>query len=223
MHLSQNSKHIMKRKALLKAVEKTISELQNTLIPAILAQGKLFFEQGICQILFQSDAKFEYHMDACDEPISLQIAMYEKEENNRTKDIITIYVSGQEWDEYNYACLLQMQQTLTDTEINEYSHKQYSRVGMIQRVLEERNVKALHSEYRIKWADNIYGDHILSNESGVKYKIFLRDFENETGYSNSKDSAVNKLGTTKHIMFAFNALKQNKSLFKRLKKNMSVC
>jgi hypothetical protein len=79
-------------------------------------------------------------------------------------------------------------------------------------VLTERRQKADKAEYRIKWAGNIYGDHILTNERGVKYKVFLRDFENETSYSDSMDAKLNKLGTTKHIMFAFRKLKENKTL-----------
>jgi SNF2 family DNA or RNA helicase len=56
----------------------------------------------------------------------------------------------------------------------------------------------------------------LTNEYGATYKIFLRDFEAETGYSNSWDSRLNKLGTTKHIMFAFGELKKNPQLFERM-------
>lgn len=67
---------------------------------------------------------------------------------------------------------------------------------MINRVLKERRQKADKATYRIQWADNIYGDHVLTNEKGVKYKVFLRDFDRETGYSNSLDSQLNKLGTT---------------------------
>ena len=97
-------------------------------------------------------------------------------------------------------------------------HKKYSRQGMIKRVLTERRQKADKAEYRIRWADNIYGDHVLTNENGVKYKVFLRDFENETGYSDSMDARLNKLGTTKHIMLAFRQLKENKALYNRLGK-----
>ncbi|MDR2474441.1 MAG: DEAD/DEAH box helicase, partial [Bacteroidales bacterium] len=49
-------------------------------------------------------------------------------------------------------------------------------------------------------------------------KVFLRDFENEIGYSDSADAKLNKLATTKHIMFAFNCLKTDKALFDRLDK-----
>ena len=97
-------------------------------------------------------------------------------------------------------------------------HKKYTREGMIKRVMQEQQQKADKAEYRIKWANNIYGDHILTNENGVKYKIFLRDFENKTGYSNSMDAKFNKLGTTKHIMYAFSALTENKRLYNKLEK-----
>ncbi|GHV54416.1 hypothetical protein AGMMS49579_14940 [Spirochaetia bacterium] len=86
------------------------------------------------------------------------------------------------------------------------AYKKYSREGMIRRVLDERREKAEKADYRITWVDNIYGDHILTNESGIKYIVFLRDFEQETGYSNSADAMYNKLGTTKHIMYAFRQL-----------------
>jgi SNF2 family DNA or RNA helicase len=123
------------------------------------------------------------------------------------------------WNRYSYACLLQYEQELSLLDPKEkIEHKKYSRQGMIKRVLDERREKAAKAQYRIKWANNIYGDHILTNEKGHQYKVFLRDFENETGYSDSWDSQLNKLGTTKHIMFAFNALKKDESLFGRLDK-----
>jgi SNF2 family DNA or RNA helicase len=97
-------------------------------------------------------------------------------------------------------------------------HKKYNREEMIQRVLEERRLKAEKANYRIEWASNIYGDHILTTESGTRYTVFLRDFENETGYSDSEDAAYNKLGTTKHIMYAFKKLKADKELYDKLDK-----
>jgi SNF2 family DNA or RNA helicase len=100
----------------------------------------------------------------------------------------------------------------------QYGHKKYSREDMIRRVLGERRAKAEKANYRIEWAPNIYGDHILTTETGAKYTVFLRDFENETGYSDSADAAYNKLGTTKHIMYAFNKLKADKALYDKLDK-----
>jgi hypothetical protein len=118
---------------------------------------------------------------------------------------------------FSYACLLQVENEVQLLNPKEHlDHKKYARQGMIKRVLTERRQKADKAEYRIKWAGNIYGDHILTNESDGKYKVFLRDFENETGYSDSMDAKLNKPGTTKHIMFAFRQLKENKALYKRL-------
>jgi SNF2 family DNA or RNA helicase len=123
------------------------------------------------------------------------------------------------WNRYSYACLLQYEAELKLLEPKEkIDHKKYTRQGMIKRVLDERRMKADRSHYRIKWASNIYGDHVLTNETGARYKIFLRDFENEIGYSDSADAKFNKLGTTKHIMYAFKQLREDKNLYERLDK-----
>jgi SNF2 family DNA or RNA helicase len=89
---------------------------------------------------------------------------------------------------------------------------------MMKRVLEERREKARKANYQIEFADNIYGEHILVAEKGSRYKITLRDFENETGYINNPDLKTNKLGTTKHLLFAFRKLKEDQELFNRLDK-----
>lgn len=49
--------------------------------------------------------------------------------------------------------------------------KAYSRKGMIGRVLQERRTKARKAKYRIRYSDNIFGEHLLVNEKGIKYKI----------------------------------------------------
>jgi SNF2 family DNA or RNA helicase len=176
------------------------------------ALGEALYQDEQCVILSQSRAETEF--------------IITKEENIRyglREDEGNIFPvrdgKSAPWDRYGYACLLQYKdelERLDPKEKNEY--KKYSRRGMILRVLEERRVKAEKANYHIKWAPNIYGDHILTNESGTKYRIFLRDFENETGYSDSADAAFNKLGTTKHIMYAFQALKGNKQLYDSLDK-----
>lgn len=94
----------------------------------------------------------------------------------------------------------------------------YSRQGMKKRVLEERLTRAVQAKYRIKWADNLYGEHLLTNDKGKTYRITLRDFDSETGYINNPDWRFNKLGTTKHIMFAFEQLRKQPALRKKLKK-----
>lgn len=191
-------------------------KLKHQLSPDELALGEIIFNNGQCQILSQSASRYELIIN---NEVKNDIAEYclDIEEDGTIVPKLDNDEWG--WEKNSYACLLQVENELHLLNPKEYvEHKKYTRAGMIKRVLSERRQKANKATYRIQWAGNIYGDHILTNERGVKYKIFLRDFENETGYSDSMDLRLNKLGTTKHIMFAFSALKGNKSLFKKLKK-----
>ncbi|MCD4675242.1 MAG: hypothetical protein K8S18_04505, partial [Desulfobacula sp.] len=197
-------------------IKKQIEKLREQSDKNELALGEIIFNNGACQILSQSPAKYELIVSNDIDDTATEYALIIEEDGNIIPSV------GKEafgWDKNSFACLLQVESELHLLDPKEHiEHKKYSRKGMIKRVLKERQQKADKAEYRIKWATNIYGDHILTNEKGIKYKVFLRDFENETGYSDSMDSKLNRLGTTKHIMFAFNKLKENKSLYKRLSK-----
>ncbi len=91
---------------------------------------------------------------------------------------------------------------------------QYTRKGMIERVLSERHDKAGKANYEINFADNIHGEHILFNEVRQKYRITFRDFEKQQGYCTCPDFQTNKLGTCKHLMFAFSHIQQTPDLLK---------
>ena len=191
--------------------------LSNSLDKNELALGELVFHNGQCQLLSQTATQFDFLVtDNAKEYVECKLEV----EDERIIPQLENSFNG--WDKLTYACLIKLEDELRqlDPKIHE-EHQKYSREGMLKRVLAERWQKARTANYRIKWADNMYGDHTLTNENGVKYKIFLRDFENETGYSNSLDSKHNKLGTTKHIMYAFNELKAKPSIYKRLRKTSS--
>lgn len=197
---------------IIKVQKEKLKELLST---EELALGEIIFNNGQCQVLSQSASRYE-------------LIVNDEAKNEVTEYCLDIDQDGviipkadkaSGWDRNSFACLLQTEHEIHLAGPREYpEHKKYTRAGMINRVLKERRQKADKAAYRIQWADNIYGDHILINEKGIKYKIFLRNFDNETGYSNSVDSQLNKLGTTKHIMFAFRALKEDKTRFNRLKK-----
>ncbi|MDA3928366.1 MAG: DEAD/DEAH box helicase [Prolixibacteraceae bacterium] len=178
--------------------------------------GEILYNNGECQILSQSLNCFELivYDSSLEQPIEFSI-LFEEDKTIFPKTASEF--AG--WNRYSYACLLQVENELHVLDPRSHEeHKQYTREGMIKRVLKERRQRADKAEYKIKWAKNIYGDHVLTNENGIKYRIFLRDFENEIGYSDSTDAAKNKLGTTKHIMYAFSQLKDNTGLLGRMSK-----
>ena len=178
----------------------------------IYRKGKALYINGNCQVLTQSIKAFELLITDIDEiNIEVKIAI--------SNDEISYFLNGkaQKWDSIGIAALMQISEELDNclpTVIAE--GKKYTREGMIKRVLAERQAKASKSKYQVTFADNIYGEHILINEKGIRYKITLRDFETETGYIDNPDLKTNKLGTTKHIMYAFALLKSDKALFKKL-------
>ncbi len=203
---------------LLDIISKQKETLSNSLDKNELNHGEIIFHNGNCQLLSQTATQFEFIVTSNSKDETAECKL-EVEEG---RIIPQLENSFDGWEKLTYACLMKLEDELhqLDPKIHE-EHQKYSREGMLKRVLAERWQKARTANYRIKWADNIYGDHILTNEQGVKYKVFLRDFENETGYSNSLDAKYNKLGTTKHIMYVFNEIKAKPSIYKRLRKTPS--
>lgn len=199
-----------------KLVKNQKGKLQNILAKSELALGEIIFNNNDCQVLSQSAVRFELLVESADLKSSKECWL-----DIEDGDLIPS-INGERsgWEKLSYACLLEVENELKFLDPKDpVEHKKYTREGMIKRVMLERRQKADKAKYRVKWAANIYGDHILTNENGVKYKIFLRDFENETGYSDSMDSRLNKLGTTKHIMYAFQQIKDDRELYDQLDKN----
>ncbi|MDR2376251.1 MAG: DEAD/DEAH box helicase [Treponema sp.] len=196
-----------------------IEDARKNLTAAERKQAERIYNENCCTLLSQSPQEVIFTVSSPGAPaeeddVECSLII---EENGKT---IKPRINGKAgtWDRYTYACLMRYEEDLKGPAPKNGTDKKYTRKGMMRRVLEERREKAEKASYRIKWADNIYGDHILTNEKGLKYTVFLRDFEHETGYSNSADAANNKLGTTKHIMYAFAALKKDKGLYDKLDK-----
>jgi SNF2 family DNA or RNA helicase len=182
--------------------------------------GEILFNNFDCQILSQSAVSVDFLVNTAGENEFVEYSLLIDGKDDDSFGLIPkVNKKLVAWDRFSYACLLQYEQELAllDPKVKT-KHKKYSRQGMIRRVLDERRQKASEAAYRIEWADNIYGDHILINEYGAHYTVFLRNYEAETGYSNSWDAKLNKLGTTKHIMSAFSELKKNPALFEQMDK-----
>jgi SNF2 family DNA or RNA helicase len=193
-----------------------IENVKKILDPAELAHGEILFNHGACTILAQSGVAADFLVAVSEDEKYPEFTLRFDDEAHIVPECGGKRVG---WNRYSYACLLQYEEELKRVEPKEITdHKKYTRQGMIKRVLDERRAKAYKADYQIKWADNIYGDHVLINEKGIRYTVFLRNFENETGYSNSADAGINKLGTTKHIMYTFRKLKEDAALYDRLDK-----
>jgi SNF2-related domain/Helicase conserved C-terminal domain len=189
-----------------------LSKQKNT--ATAFADGERIYYTGLCQTLSISKNAIDVlvQTDSSGEAAEISLKKFDK--------ILLPLIDGQagDWDASNIAALLQAKDELELPNQPAIEGKAYTREGMVKRVLAERKEKAIKSGYRIKFATNIFGEHEVTNEKGVKFQVLLRDFENETGYINNPDWQTNKLGTTKHIMFAFETLKENKKLYNKLSK-----
>jgi SNF2 family DNA or RNA helicase len=202
--------------SILESVREKIKKLreEDVLTPGEYRKGHALYISGACQILSQGKGYFEVLFSDEREEHVINILFTEDK-------ILSCKRNGKaaSWESLELAALLQVAEEIerTKPKVPEEG-KVYTREGMMKRVLEERKEKARKANYQIEFADNIYGEHILVSEKGNRYKITLRDFENETGYINNPDLETNKLGTTKHLLFAFRKLRENPELFNRLDK-----
>jgi SNF2 family DNA or RNA helicase len=195
------------KEQLTKLRESDIIEPQN------YRKGNSLYITGACQMLSQGNRTWEVMVDGPDNEVVAKITVDEDE--------VSYYLNGKkaDWNEYAVAALLQVAEEHEHTEPRPVSEgKAYTRKGMKKRVLAERKEKARKAEYKITFADNLYGEHTLVNEKGVEYAITLRDFDNETGYIDNPDLKTNKLGTTKHLLFAFQELKSQPELMETMDK-----
>lgn len=173
-------------------------------------RGQTLYLNGQCQTLSQGQERFSFLID--DEYGDFQVELELKE------DHIQSGTKGKRETERPHiiAALLQLADEVSRAEPKEIpAGKVYTREGMIHRVLAERTDKALKADYRIKYGSNPYGEHILINEKGVRYKLTFHDLEKETGYCSCLDYRSNKLGTCKHLMFAYFHKKGDKNRLRK--------
>ncbi|MEN8119219.1 MAG: DEAD/DEAH box helicase [Bacteroidota bacterium] len=170
----------------------------------VYKKGSSLFMNGQSQMLTQSKQLFEFSVDDefDDYKISISInGTIEMKCNCKSKDLC----------HHKIASLMQLHEELSRSNFEPKTvGKEYTREGMKIRVMAEREEKAKKAEYKIEQSDNIYGEHILYNEKGVEYKLTFYNFNQEHGYCSCPDYATNKLGTCKHLMYAFKYLKTQK-------------
>ena len=179
-------------------IQNHLQTLQEKLTPLAFRTGQRLYLNGQCQILSQGQERFSFLVDDEFGDYELRLEIHEDLLTTDTK-------SKKETEAYHVVgCLLQLADEFRRVEPREIpAGKAYTRDGMIRRVLAERMDKALKAEYRVRFANNPYGEHVLTNEKGMRYKLTFHDVEQETGYCSCLDYRANKLGTCKHLMFAY--------------------
>ena len=140
---------------------------------SINSKAEKLIDNQQCILLSQSRDVFEFLVS--DETSNHIARLTAEKEDSINESYKIISPNGDDiWDEYSLASLSILTAELTKGKLTDHEdHRKYTRKGMIERVLKERKDKALHDEYRISLADNIYGDHTVYNNKGTKYKVFL--------------------------------------------------
>ena len=189
-------------------IRTTLKAIQNDKnLGFIYRQGHILYLNGQSQLLTQAKNEFEFSVNDAYNDFSVKIFT-----DDKLGARCTCQSDG--WCHHQIACLLQLHDELSRHETTEASTgKLYTRQGMIKRVLKERQERAKKADYTIDFSDNIYGEHILYNEKKKAYHITFRDFKQEIGYCTCPDFQTNKLGTCKHLMYAFSYVKKNKQHF----------
>ncbi len=166
-------------------------------------QGQSLYVNGQCSPLLLAGQHYEFSVDDKYGDFRVKIDVADQLH-------ATCTCQGASMCRHRVAALMQLHELLRISDEDKPTPGiRYTRKGMIKRVIEERKEKARLASYRIEFADNIYGEHVLTNERGISYKLTFRDIERRHGYCSCPDYRTNKLGTCKHLIFAFETLQQN--------------
>jgi SNF2 family DNA or RNA helicase len=184
-------------------IMKKINEIQkdSTVSDLVIRRANKLYQNGQCQMLTHGQNQYRFSIDDEYKDFTLTITFSEN-------DITTKCNCNARSHNCQHAIvgLLELKDFFKrHTHSVSQPGKQYTREGMIQRVLAERKEKALREKFKIQFADNIYGEHEVVNEKGIRYYVTFRDLEKQQGYCCCPDFQTNKLGICKHLMAAFMA------------------
>jgi len=169
-----------------------------------LRQGLSLYQNGQCKKLNETEKHFEFIVDDKHGDFIVAIDFEEKVKSNCT-------CKSHQLCRHQIASYLQLREMQSNNMPSSPGVGiKYSREGMIKRVIEERLSKAKKANYSIEFADNTFGEHLLTNEEGKQYHISFRDLNRKHGYCSCPDYRTNKLGTCKHLIFAFEKISNEK-------------
>lgn len=212
----------------LESLRKQINFIKSKTSKEIYRIGRDFYEYDNVQILSQGKDYYEFDVEDKDTIYGVSVDIVEEdvdivgedidiveEDKNTFRYELSCKCKSKEICTHRIAVLISLEEIFIDyasktTKFNMLSGKQYTREGMIKRVLEERRKKAFSEKFRLSFSKNIYGEHLLETERGIKYKLTFRDYKNEKGYCTCPDYRKNKLGTCKHLIYAFSELEKQR-------------
>jgi hypothetical protein len=187
-------------------IQQKLKEIQqdSSVSDLVIRRANTLYQNGQCQMLTHGQYQFRFSIDDEYKDYALTITLEEhaistkcncNARSHNCQHAIVGLLELKDFFKRNTSPIIQ-------------PGKQYTREGMIQRVLSERKEKALREKYKIQFADNIYGEHEITNEKGIRYYVTFRDLENQQGYCCCPDFQTNKLGICKHLMAAFMAARK---------------
>lgn len=192
----------------IRQVKEKLSQLAAQPATGTLAyrQGQSLYINGQTNLLSHSGLRYDFVVDDHHGDFYVNIST--------EKDIVAeCTCKSRQLCRHQAAALMQLHELLKlEEEATPPEGIKYSRKGMMKRVVEERVDKAQRADYKIEFADNIFGEHQLTNEKGVTYHLTFRDLERKHGYCSCPDYRTNKLGTCKHLIFAFESLHKNQPI-----------
>jgi len=192
-----------------KSLNNYLGKLKSEISVDVFSSGIKLFENGNVQLLSQGRTFYELEVENGNgkpERVSLNIECQEDEYRFETK----CSCRSKDFCKHGIAALYEVKETMASKEkMLNPTGRQYTREGMIKRVLDERRAKAFSEKYRLKLARNPFGEHLLKTEKSINYRLMFRDFDKEIGYCSCPDYKKNKLGVCKHLMFAFSEFKNN--------------
>lgn len=165
--------------------------------------GKKLYELGKCHLLSSTPNTYNFEVDDNYQDFNVSLNFVDKKIESHCN------CGAPHLCAHIYASLQQTQQEMSRSFlVGTEEGLQYSREGMIKRVLEERRNKASQEEFRIEFAENIHGEHQLYTSRNKKYELSFYDFEKNLGYCSCPDYQTNKLETCKHLIYAFDKFQQ---------------
>jgi len=205
---------------MLQLIEKNINALQGEGIVSeeIINEAKLVAAQNENIVLSKGADKINIQLNIEGKP--KEVSVYTEVDDDEEEDkVLRFKINNKDYFDWTVESLAALYFIFDEFKGKELAEGLiYTEAGMRKRVWEEREDRALKSNYRVKLANNLYGEHTLFNEKGIAYKITLRNFEKRTGYINNIDWRTNKLDTTKHILYLYNYLNERPRKKRALKK-----